>query len=97
VAKIFQDKDYGDTHAAFQQWRRHNPEGYFLNLKSSRNAMLHRTLCPHTGDTEWGHGEEGYGSLTRSKKICSENSRELEEWAAKNVAESLKKCRDCSL
>jgi hypothetical protein len=96
VIETFFDRDEKDAHAKIQGWRaRHWSDGYFVNFKSPNNVMLHRSPCPHLGDTDWASAEQGFGSLTRSKKICSTDSRELERWTSENVTSALKRCQDC--
>ena len=96
MIETFFDRDDENSHESFQRWRsRHWDDGYFLNRKSSRDVMLHRSPCPHLGDTDWGRGEQGWGSLTRNKKVCSTDRRELERWASENVTAALKRCKDC--
>jgi hypothetical protein len=96
VIETFFDRDETDAHAKFQGRRaRHWSDGYFVNYKSPNNVMLHRSPCPHLGDTDWARAEQGFGSLTRSRKICSTDSRELERWTSENATSGLKRCRDC--
>jgi hypothetical protein len=96
VIETFFDRDEEDAHVHFQRWRaRHWADGYFVNYKSPNDVMLHRSPCPHLGDTDWVRFEQGFGSLTRNKKICSTDRPELERWASKNVAADLKRFRDC--
>ncbi len=85
----------------FQEWRRNNPSGFFVNCKSANDLMLHRANCWHHGDTQT--GPEEWGSLTAKLKVCSTNRRELEEWAEKwalthgKAPLNLKLCSDCKL
>ena len=83
----------GTQHAQFQEWRQKHPEGFFLNRKTSANALLHTSLCDHPGNTEW--GAEIRQSLTAKQKICAETVRELEEWAKGNGV-AVEECRDCA-
>lgn len=95
VATFFDQYD-DNAHAKFQRWRSHHwSNGYFLNYKSPNNVMLHRSPCPHLGDTDWDHAEQGFGSLTRSQKVCSTDRRELERWASENATAAVTRCRDC--
>ncbi len=89
----FYDKINGDDHEKFQRWRRENDEGFFINIKSSNNLMLHRVHCLHPGSTDWKKGE--WGSLTKNRKICSTDKKDLSNWAKQNYKASLKVCRDC--
>ena len=96
MIKTFFDRDDEDAHDAFQRWRsRHWGDGYFLNYKSPNNIMLHRSPSPHLGDTDWASAEYGYHSLTRSKKLCSTDRRDLERWVGENATAVLKRCQDC--
>ena len=96
MIETFIGRHDGDAHRDFQRWRAHHwGDGYFLNYKSPGNVMLHRSPCPHLGDTDWAPYEHGWGSLTRSKKICSTDSRELERWVSENATAALKRCQDC--
>lgn len=56
MIETFSDREDGPgAHQAFQGWREtHLADGFFLNLRTSNNAMLHRASCPHLGDTDWG-------------------------------------------
>jgi hypothetical protein len=83
------------AHASFQVWRREHPAGYFLNLRTKTDAMLHRTICQHVGDTEWQCDEDGFNSLTKRGKVCAKSIAELEDWATNRGYSSLKKCPDC--
>jgi hypothetical protein len=96
MIETFFDRDDDNAHDHFQRWRsRYWDDGFFLNYKSPNNVMLHRSPCPHLGDTDWARAEYGFHSLTRSKKVCSTDRRELEQWAREHTASSLKRCRDC--
>ena len=91
----FEDSPEHLAHTEFQSWRRTNPDGYFLNCKSSLEGMLHKALCLHPGDTEWQCADDGFHSLTKKKKVCSESIAELEFWAADHNITRLKRCADC--
>jgi hypothetical protein len=90
MIKDFHDKKGFDEHERFQQWRRKNPSGFFINIKSPNNLMIHSVPCSHSGNTEWEAGE--WGTLTKNRKICSTSAEELQIWATEH---NLKKCRDC--
>ena len=93
----YYDRDNDNAHAEFQQWRHQNYEGgYFLNYMGPSRIVLHRSACSgHFGDTDWERDREGWGSLTRNKKRCSTDKRELESWASKHGTLALKQCQDC--
>jgi hypothetical protein len=96
LIETFLDQNYGDAHVAFQRWRAHNwGDGHFLNYRSTNDVMLHRSPCPHLGDTDWAAGDHGWRSLTRKRKDCSTDRRELERRAKENATTALKRCRDC--
>lgn len=89
---IFKDDMNEDAHDRFQRWRNANQDGFFVNQKSGRSAMLHVASCPHAGNTAWARGD--WGSLTRNRKICSSDKEELLNWA-RNVQIPIKHCSDC--
>ena len=93
VSEFF-DGDQADAHDAFQQWRTSNPSAFFLNCRSSGGWMLHRVECPHHGTTDWQAGN-GWGSLTRTRKVCSTERKELLKWARQQGASEIKQCSDC--
>jgi hypothetical protein len=96
MIEAFFDRDGEDAHRKFQRWRaRHWNEGLFLNVRSPADVMLHRSPCPHLGDTDWARDEHGWGSLTRSMKVCSTSRRKLERWASENATVTLKRCQHC--
>jgi hypothetical protein len=93
---MFFDRDDEDAPAKLQRWReQHHKGGHLLNSKSLNNVMLHRSPCSHLGDTDWTRAEQGFGSLTRHRKVCSTDRRERERWARENATAALKRCRDC--
>ncbi len=55
--------------------------------------MLHRVSCSHPGNTEWEAGE--WGSLTRTRKVCSTDRRELAQWVQRQGQRVLSECNDC--
>ncbi len=90
----FYDKLDPDAHDLFQRWRReHWDNGYFINCKSSSHLILHRASCQHPGGAEWVSSEGG--SLTKFRKACSTNPRELQRWAKQTSDTSLELCKDC--
>ena len=72
-----------------------NQEGFFINCKSKNDMMLHFVVCQHPGDAEWLCDDDGYHSLTKKMKVCSNNREELEQWARDNSTAKLKSCSDC--
>jgi hypothetical protein len=93
MTTVLHDKLQPDAHNLFQQWRRNNPAGYFINYKGQNNTMLHHVSCSHIGDTEYDGAE--WGSLTKRMKICSTDKRELQQWAESAGVTDLKECKDC--
>jgi hypothetical protein len=94
----FWDREDARAHEGFQRWReRHFGDGFFLNLRSSRSVMLHRSACPHLGATDWGPEDpDGFwGSLTRNKKVCHADPRVLERWALEKTGAPPARCSDC--
>jgi hypothetical protein len=89
----FHDKINGDDHENFQRWRRTNETGFFINIKSSNDVMLHRVICRHPRSTDWEKGE--WGTLTKNRKVCSTDKNTLLNWVKKYCSASLKLCRDC--
>jgi len=64
------DKSGHINHDLFQDWRGRNQDGFVLNCQSMKKWMLHRVDCPHFGSTEF-NIEDECGSLTKTRKICS--------------------------
>jgi len=96
MIETFFDREGAVAHGDFQRWRaRHFEDGYFLNVKSPSYVMLHRSACPHLEGTDWLRPEQGFGSLTKSKKVCSTHPQELEHWASENATATLSRCKDC--
>ena len=94
--ECFYDRtDPDNAHDRFQQWRRENEDGYFLNIRGMNSVMLHRTHCPHIGGTNW-EKDQGFGSLTKNKKLCSPDKDELVQWANENAHSKLKECSNCA-
>ncbi len=93
MVKKFVDSAKGLAHDAFQTWRRRKPHGLFINCKTEKRWMLHRSDCPHSGDTEWS-ASGGWGSLTKRTKFCAEDVTQLTA-LAKQKGAVLEHCRDC--
>ncbi len=93
----FHDGNGESAHNDFQDWRRENESGFFINVRSRDDQMLHRASCSHAGNTEWKpEDHDDWGSLTKSRKICSTDIRELQD----RIEEEggiiiLKVCGDC--
>jgi hypothetical protein len=93
MVSVFFDEDSADAHDAFQRWRTDNPVGFFLNCRTSGGWMLHRVNCPHHGNTDWAAGP--WGCLTRTRKVCSTERKELLQWARQEGESDVKQCSDC--
>lgn len=93
MVQEFCDNGQTKAHDKFQRWRADNPKGFFINCRASAGWMVHRVGCPHTGDTDL--SASVFGSLTRKRKACSTDLRELQHWARKQGHDSLVQCSDC--
>lgn len=93
----FQDENGKFAHDEFQKWRRKNANGFFVNVKSKNNLMLHRVSCSHPGDSEWTREEnKTWGSLTKNRKACAEDVLRLQSWAKeKYKSAETKMCNSC--
>jgi hypothetical protein len=90
----FEDTENKVFHGKFQTWRSKNLDGFFINCRSRIDLMLHRVPCSHPGNMKW-QDIGGFGSLTKKKKVCSENIAELEQWARDDEDAKLRYCKDC--
>jgi hypothetical protein len=85
-----------NAHGLFQQWRRDNPNGYVVNVRSQNNIMLHRAgYCLHLGDAIWEEGRTGWDSLGNATKICCNDREQLTEWIKTYYQNELKICKHC--
>lgn len=89
----FLDTPRGSQHAAFQLWRRTHPDGAFLTMASRQRANLHRSGCPHLGNTTWPASEGG--SLTKTEKLCADSAASLLMWALEHLVEVFQ-CYHCA-
>lgn len=55
---MFHDAKREDAYEALQRWRRDNPHGLLLNVKSDDTAVPRRTDCKHRGDTYWSNRDD---------------------------------------
>jgi hypothetical protein len=46
----FSNKSRLDAHSAFQDWRRKNPNAYYLTMKTRTKYVLRSALCHHLDD-----------------------------------------------
>ena len=88
----FRNELQPEAHNLFQAWRTANPDGFFLNCKTRRSALLHSSECQHSGDTTWERSEDG--DLGETPKVCSTDYQLLERWAAQHGF-TVRDCRDC--
>ncbi len=85
-----------NAHEILQDWRNQNLQGYLINFKSYNNAVLHKTICKHLGDTTWEAEKNNWGSMGNTDKVCSNNKIDLLGWAEKNLRANLKICGSCN-
>ena len=76
----------------FRNWqgesvKTENRKGFYLNIRSNKNAMIHQADCKHLGVTD-------DMNSTSNSKVCSDDYVELKEWANKNYPD-YKLCSDC--
>jgi hypothetical protein len=90
----FSDKLQPDAHDKFQEWRRKNPDGFLLAMKTKKKCFLHRASpgeCSHLDDdtstsADW--------SRVKKPKICSLDRAELQAWARRHEV-SVEDCSNC--
>jgi hypothetical protein len=86
-AGIYEPMDDRDYYG----WLSSHPAGYVLSLKGKREPMLHRSDCSHI--------DRNNNTITKARKICSEDRRALGDWVRRNGLGNgivLNKCRSCS-
>lgn len=94
MIKRFKDEPMKGAHADFQAWRERWPAGFFLNLLSAKEAMLHRVACGHLESPA--KELAGDWNLTRREKVCSASAMLLGAWAMREGL-VVSRCRDCKL
>lgn len=84
----FHDKKGKILHDEFKVWRTaHFFDGFFLAFKDKRHASLHSSECRDrsAGDMNWDGffdaSTEPQSSLTKKRKVCSNDQVELLSWA----------------
>ena len=82
----------GCANDRFQEWRRNYGRGYILSCREAAEAMLHRADCVCLGRVDT--GRQSGRSLTRNRKVCATDRKELSEWAAGH-AMRVQSCRNC--
>lgn len=71
----------------FKEWQSSNSDGFYLNVKSKNDAMIHRADC-------WHFGTDGILNAAKNLKICSSGFEELKEYSAQNYP-NYKICSSC--
>jgi hypothetical protein len=95
MLSIFHDQLDPEAHARFQEWRRANQDGFFLNRKTLRSGLLHRVDCWHPAGPDSGLDAGGTGSLTRVLKVCSLRADRIRRWALENGV-AVRSCSHCA-
>ena len=86
--------EYRDDDEGYRVWLNKNPDGYVINLQRSHNpsdAHLHDADC-------WTLSDQVHRDVSLTGpyvKVCGATLIEIEEWAAKNVGESIEPCGTC--
>ena len=84
--EVFEPTNDQDYYA----WLNSHPTGYVLSLKGKQEPVLHRTECNHI--------DRNNNTITKARKICSEDRRALGDWVRLNGLGNgivLKKCPTC--
>ncbi|HEY1013130.1 MAG TPA: hypothetical protein VGE07_10535 [Herpetosiphonaceae bacterium] len=71
----------------FEQWRKKNQEGFYLNKRKIGEVMLHHVDCKHLGNSEG-------ANTTISYKIAAA-TREALLGEVRRLKLSLRVCSDC--
>ena len=85
--RIFEPIDDRNYYA----WLNSHPLGYVLSLKSKKEPILHRADCTHI--------DRNNNSITRARKICSDDRKALGVWVREHGLGNgivLNKCRSCA-
>jgi len=88
MVDIFHDVEDAEAHEKFVKWLDRNPDGFYINCKTARDMVLHRSSCFHASPLE-------LGSLTKNRKACSSNWHKLDDWVTEQSGK-LRICRDCA-
>jgi len=84
---------YIDNEEGYLNWVAQHPDGFLINCYRNETPdylWLHRTTCGHIKSPK----RKNY--TTRGfKKVCSDNRKELADWAANEVCGVLNRCRCC--
>ncbi len=79
-------------HRKFVAWRDAHPQGFVLNWKTKRKAMLHRGDCLHLK-----FRKDEPVILTRHRKSCSTQRHKLESFVAGEKDASMVRCGTCDV
>ena len=90
---IFDDRIQRNGHELFQEWRKVNPSGFFLNL-SPFGVLLHDSQCLHLRNPDFESRQQGEYSHTKKPKVCARTVEELKAWAEKE-GRKIRECLDC--
>ncbi len=83
------------AHERLQEWRRANPTGFLINVRSNTESYIHRAeYCPHLGDATW-EGGAGWPEMGTNTKVLSVDREALVRWAGRQGME-LKFCSGCT-
>ena len=89
IVTIFDGRDDPAADARFDHWyQQQDGEAFFLNLRTPRQATLHRAPCPHYL----------FGSpvrLASNRKVCAERMADLRQWADE-AGIATQDCTDCT-
>jgi hypothetical protein len=85
----FQDTHYQEAQDNYFRWLLHNPQGFVMNLKTNRWAVLHESGCMHIADYS-----DPNVSLTLKRKVCAAFEEPLRAWAQMRGVEWTR-CRTC--
>ena len=83
----------------YREWMDQHCDGVVANTGRSIDSqifVIHIALCPHI--SKYGPGQTcGCFTTSGRVKVCSMDSRDLEEWQAQHrpLATQIKDCRDC--
>jgi hypothetical protein len=85
----FHDTHYQEAQDDYLRWLLHNPQGFVMNLKTNRWAVLHESGCMHIADYS-----DPNVSLTLKRKVCASFEEPLRVWAQTRGVEWTR-CRTC--
>jgi hypothetical protein len=90
--KIFSSATGEDAQDAFQQWQEANRGGFYINLKTKSQGMLHKVGCGHVGQP--GDWDPDFGDVARRAKVCHRDRAALLSWAQREGV-VVNHCADC--